>query len=105
MFEKEFSKRATRNIEYTEKQMESMQLRTVYSACSVPEFMDDNFINHFYLGNIRNGEYGLVEMISKPNNTNILSLFVFEDIWSRNLYGLKHCSVYEKSAQLLMLLN
>jgi len=105
MFEKEFRRIATRNIEFTEKEMESIRLRTVYNAWGDSEFMDDDFINRFYLENIRKGEYGLIEKEMNNKGAAIISLLVFEDIWSRNIYALAHWNLYKDKMFLVDLLN
>lgn len=95
----------THGILYSRDQMENMRLRAIYNASGIPEYLDEDFVNRFYLENIRNGEYGLVEMISKLNNTNILSLLVFEDTWSRNVYAIRHWKIYKDKMYLVDLMN
>jgi len=85
--------------------MEMMRLKAVYNAAGESDFMGREYLENFFRENIRSGESGLMEICRKNKHTILVSILVFEDLWSRNIYALKNWEIYEGFPDLISLLN
>ncbi|MGC9472522.1 MAG: hypothetical protein ACP5D1_13400 [Bacteroidales bacterium] len=95
----------TRNITYTLREMEAMRLKAVYNSEGEEHLMSVNYLRIFFSECEGEGEWGLLELRKAGGNRVVASILVFEDIWSRNLYALRHWEVYDDTAQVVELLN
>lgn len=105
MFEKEFRTVRTREIEYSPEEMEMMRLKAVYNAAGDFDYMNKEFMEVFLRDSIRPGESGLMEICKKNERLVLMSILVFEDLWSRNIYALKHWKIYDRLSDLISLKN
>jgi len=105
MFEEEFRTVRTRDIIYSPDQMRIMRLRAVYNAAGDIDYMNREVMESIFKDSIRSGESGLIEIKYKGKRLVLLSILVFEDFWSRNIYALSHWEIYKSFSELLSLQN
>jgi len=105
MFHYEYRTVKTREITYSQEEMRFMRLRIIYNAEGDFNYLNREFMENIYLESIQKGEAGLIEVKRKGRRGVILSILVFEDVWSRNIYALKHREVYDGSPEIISLMN
>ncbi|HDJ32763.1 MAG TPA: hypothetical protein ENF21_01510 [Bacteroidetes bacterium] len=95
----------TRNITYSLSEMEAMRLKAVYNSVGEECLMTVDYLRVFFSECVGEGECGLLELRKEGVSQVVASILVFEDVWSRNMYALRHWEVYEDTAQVVELLN
>lgn len=92
----------TRDYVFTVEQMQSYRIKGVFNSIGEMESMTSEYIEKFALGVYRPqyGEVGVVETAikefsgGKKNPLKIVSVIVFADIWSWNMFAIKHQDIY-----------
>ena len=95
----------TRNILYSDREMKLMRLKAVYNSTGDEEMLDLDYLQLFFEECVRDNDWGLMEIQEGPGGTLVASVLVFADIWSRNLYAMRHWEVYDDTGQVTVLLN
>lgn len=118
--DKELRTVRTRDYVFSKEQMRSFRIKGVFNSIGEIDKMGDSFIESFAESLYRKeiGEIAVVETAIKgfpvsrdvydekrrENPLKIVSVIVFADVWSWQMYGLKNMDVYGNES-LLSLLN
>jgi hypothetical protein len=94
----------TRGIIFSKEQMENFRIKRIYNSVGDPEYLNDNDADIMLTNSIERGEFCLLEAINDGKLYRI-SLLVFEDIWSRNVFALYNWPYYEGFPDFLTLYN
>lgn len=104
MFEKSYRTIKTRGITLTQEQMDSFRIKRVFNSVGDPEYLNSDDAEQMLNGHIESGNFCLLEAIHTAR-LYIISIIVFEDIWSRNVFALKNFDYYEGFPDLITLHN
>ena len=101
--EKELRTIKARDYVFTKEQMSSFRIRGVFNSIGEVDKMGDDYIDAFSSSVIRAeyGEIGVIEIsiksmpdIEVKNPLKVISVIVFADIWSWQLFALKNQNIY-----------
>lgn len=104
LFEKSYRTIRTRGITLTQEQMENLRIKRVFNSVGDPDYLNDEDAEQMLRNHIESGNYCLLEA-AHTGKLYIISLIVFEDIWSRNMFALKNFEYYEGFPDLITLYN
>lgn len=94
-----------RDYELTPDEMIRYRIRGIFNSVGEVEKMDDEYIKNYALSVYR-PEYGEVAVIEsgirqfsggKNNPLKVVSVIVFTDVWSWNMFAMKHPNIYMKN--------
>lgn len=103
-FEKSKRTIRTRGITFTAEQMEMFRIKRVFNSVGDPEYLNYEDANQMLNNQIESGNFCLLEA-AQTERLYIISIIVFEDIWSRNVFALKNFDYYEGFPDLISLYN
>lgn len=104
LFEKDYRTIRTRGITLTQDQMNNFRIRRVYNSIEEPEYLNNKSAKQFLMNYAESGQFCLLEVVRSAKRC-IISIIIFEDIWSRNLFALKNIDYYLDSYDLITLNN
>lgn len=98
----------TRSIEFSYEQMRSMRILKIINCVGRVEDISDNVDRTMMLDYVQ-GEFRIAESCIRENKgimNGVVSVIVFADVYSWNMFALKYWDVYSKEKMgLLTLLN
>jgi len=100
----EFRKIYTRGITLTKQQMNDFRIKQIFNSLGNPDFLNEEQAEVLLKNHIANGDFCLLE-VAATDKLYIISLLIFEDIWSRNVYALKNMDYYNGFPDLITLYN
>ncbi len=103
-FEKNYRTIKTRGITLTKEQMEVFRIKRVFNSVGDPQYLNDYDADQILNNHIESGNFCLLE-VARTERLYIISVIVFEDIWSRNVFALKNFEYYEGFPDLITLYN
>jgi len=101
-FDRELRTIKARDVEFTKEQMRSFRIKGIFNAVGEIENMGDDYIRGF-ANSVFKPEFGEITVIEtsirtfsggKNNPLKIVSVIVFEDIWSWNMFAMKNQDTY-----------
>ena len=105
MFEDSYRKLSTRNILFSEEQMESLRIFRIYNSFGNPDLITFDFIYTYFENCCGKTRYGLIDVADRGKTMRKVSIIVFDDAWSRNIYALTNWEYSSDSFELLELYN
>ena len=104
IFEKSYRTIRTRGITLTQEQMESLRIKRVFNSVGDPEYLNSDDAEQMLSNHIESGNYCLLE-VAQTAKLYFISIIIFEDIWSRNMFALKNFEYYAGFPDLITLYN
>jgi hypothetical protein len=104
IFEEEFRKIYTRGITLTKSQLENYRIKNIFNSVGNLDSLNEEQADILLKNHIANGDFCLLELAT-TDKLYIISLITFEDIWSRNVYALKHLDYYNGFPDLITIYN
>lgn len=104
MFEKSLRTIKAQNKVFSAEQMEKYRIRGIYNSFGYIEDMGDKFIMDFARRSHRpeRGEIAIIESGIKEKDgmmCKVVSVIVFEDIWSWQMFAIRFKGIYLKSIE------
>ena len=104
IFDEEYRKIYTRGVTLTEKQMEDFRIKQIFNSVGDFNVLNEEQAEILMKNHIAKGNFCLLEM-AKANTLYIISIIIFEDIWSRNIYAIRNLDYYNGFPDLIILYN
>lgn len=103
-FEEGFRTIKTRGITLTQEQMANFRIRRVFNSIGDSDYLNSDDAEQMLMNHIVSGDFCLIE-VAEEERLFIISLIIFEDIWSRNVFALKNMNYYDGFPVLITLYN
>jgi len=103
--EKEYRTVRTRNIIYSEEEMYLMRIKGIYNCLCDSECVNIDLLHNLFNSNIDLGDSGLMDFAEKGERLSIITVIVFYDEYSRNMYSLKHQDLFNSNPELMSFYN
>ena len=85
--------------------MESFRMRKIFNATGTEEFIDADFVESYVFECCKFNGTPLVDIVADDTGIIRLSVVVFEDTWSRNVYAVMHNELFNLQSQIKELFN
>jgi hypothetical protein len=102
--EESFRTIKTRGITLSIEQMENFRIINIFNSVGDPEYLNEADAREMMTINIKRGEFCLLEAANEEKLF-VISLIIFEDIWSRNVFALMNWEYYDGFPDLITLYN
>jgi hypothetical protein len=104
IFEKYFRTISTREVTFTKEQMADFRIINIFNSFGHIDHLNENDAEALFRNHKKNGSICLIETATK-GNLYIISLIIFEDLLSRNVFALQNIKQYDLFPDLLTLYN
>ena len=74
--------------------MESFRMRKIFNATGTEDYIDADFLESYVFECCKFSGIPLVDIVCDESGMIRLSVIVFEDTWSRNIYALKYYETF-----------
>ena len=103
--EQGFGTLSTRNIIYMREKMESLRIYNIFNIAGSPSKIKNEFIISYYSNCCINRRHGLIDLVDISDSLRKVSIIVFEDALSRNVYALANWEIFHDSFECFELIN
>jgi hypothetical protein len=104
IFETYFRTIGTRGITLSKDQMADFRIKNIFNSYGHIDYLNENNAELMLSNHKKNSSICLIETATK-GNLFIISLIIFEDIVSRNIFALKNIEYYDGFPDLISLYN